>query len=164
MTSAARQLQTFSFEGVEFPVSSSEVDGGNAIAPHTAYLRPGADVEGCGREPYRGTFTIACFDGLRAPWGNVFTERYFDIIDAFERTSASGGRLRHPTKGTFTAFVGSWKERHDSQQGNGVVIECTFIEHNATAIIVGIAAGTDASGTARAQATAADSAMAAIGG
>lgn len=164
MTSAARQLQGYAFEGVEFPVSASEIDGGNDVTEHKAYLRPGADVEGTGRDAYRGTFTIECFDDLRAPWGNVFTERYFDIIDAFERTAASGGRFRHPLLGTFTAFITKWKPKLDPSKGNGVTIDVSFVEHNATSIVVGVAAGADVSGTARVQAASADSAMAAIGG
>lgn len=150
-------MEDFAFEGISFPATATETEEGHDGAEHTAYGRPGADCEPTGLQPIRGTFTIACFDGLDAPWGNVWTDRRLDIKRAFREHPI--GRLTHPLHGTFDAFIRSWKEHLEPNSRSGSTIAVSFIEHNASASVVD-----GARSNVSASAAAADTAMAAIGG
>ncbi len=150
-------LENFAFEGISFPATSAKSDEGHDGAEHTAYGRRGADCEPTGLQAIRGTFTIACFDGLDAPWGNVWSDRREDIKRAFREHPI--GKLTHPLHGTFDAFIRSWPEQIDPNSQSGSTITVTFVEHNASASVV-----SSTRSNVSASAAAADAAMAAIGG
>lgn len=143
--------------GISFPAISAKVEEGHDGAEHVAYGRPGADCEPTGLQAIRGSFTIACFDGLEAPWGNVWSDRRDDIKRAFRENPI--GKLTHPLFGTFYAFIRTWSESLDTNAESGSTIAVTFVEHNASAsVVVGSRSNVSTS------AATADAAMAAIGG
>jgi prophage DNA circulation protein len=150
-------LQECSYEGIRFPIVIAETDGGHDLVRHKAHGRRGADLEPVGQKEYTGNLQIPLVDKLWQPYGDEFTGTYAALIAMFESTPI--GQLTHPTKGTFTVGIESWKEKLDPDVRNGVWLDVTWVEHNATALI-------DANGASNVStsAAAADTAMAAIGG
>jgi prophage DNA circulation protein len=128
---ALGKLAEFAFEGITFPVISAETEGGNDFAVHEAEGKPGADLESTGRKPFRGTFRIACLDGLVAPYGNFFSDHYVDVRNAFADHPI--GDLAHPTHGLLTAGITDYKETLDPMVRSGLFIDVSWMEHNASA-------------------------------
>ncbi len=156
MTDVLKTLAEFAFNGVLFPVSSSDSEGGEDIVAHQAQGKRGADLEKTGQKPFRGTFRIACFNGMIPPWGNVFNDRYTDIMDAFANHPISD--MQHPLHGSFTAGITDYKIALDPMQRNGVYIDVQWIEHNGTTTVLAPQADNDVAGAA----SSVDSAMAAV--
>lgn len=125
------RLPDASFAGVLFPVSQVTTDGGNDCAEHTAYLRPGADIEPTGRKPYRFKFTIPLINApsLVASYGEMFPARRNELVRAFADTPIN--TLAHPSFGHVDVFAAEWSEDVSADTRNGVTMHVTFVEHNA---------------------------------
>jgi hypothetical protein len=153
-----RTLVRASFEGVEFPAGKLETEGGHDGVEHTAYRRPGADVEPTGEKPVRGTIMAHLLNGLPG-WGALWPDRLQALLAAIKRHPL--GRLQHPTEGLVDAFVSVWKRTTDPEQRSGEVVELHWVEHNASVARLLTATGaapTDPAATATTQAQAADAA------
>lgn len=153
-----------SYEGVFFPVIDADTKGGNSGVKHRAYKRRGADCEPTGLTEYDGTMQIALVNGLQS-WEQLFPDVYYDLLNRFESTPI--GRLQHPTKGAFTAFIENWHEKFSGKgPHNGVILDVNWTEHNGEATVLALADGqsnaTNTSHAATIQAGAADAAMASV--
>lgn len=126
-------LPECSFEGVEFPVESFVVEGGNDAVDHVAYLRRGADIEPTGLRAYSGSFEVPLVDTqeLVRRYGNLSEAKRFELISLFETTPI--GSLIHPTKGQFRALIADWKESARGDERNGTRFTVLWREHNAEA-------------------------------
>lgn len=158
-------LAEAAFAGVVFPVSQITSDGGNDAAEHTAYLRPGADIEPTGRKAYRFRMTIPLVNApaLVARYGQLFPAKRADLLQAFADTPIA--TLSHPTFGAFDAFAADWSEDLSADTRSGVSLSVTFVEHNASASLLisdDGAAPTDASASAQRLADDADAKIAAL--
>ena len=120
------------YEGTRFPVSSLQVQSGNASAQHKAYRRAGADIEDCGREPYSGSLTVPCIDvdALNARYGLGWPDLYRTLDELFKYTPT--GRLVHPTLGPLTVHIDSWPHQADTADLSGVTLTVQWTEHDAT--------------------------------
>jgi prophage DNA circulation protein len=150
-----------SYEGVEFPVESFTVDGGNDAVDHTAYLVPGADIEPTGRRAYSGSFEVPLVDtaDLVRRYGNLSEVKRFELVNLFETTPI--GSLVHPTKGQFRVLIADWKETGRGDERNGLRLSITWREHNSEAgqlVTDANATPVDAPATVSARALAADAA------
>lgn len=148
MADTLARLPGASFNGIRFPVETGKADGGNSFAEHTAYRRPGADMEPTGRDPYKGTFTIPLFNNatLEREYGVLFPDLMQRLIAEFE--AAPIGTLVHPTLGSFPAAIQTWSQELDPTTRNGVKLQVTFTEHNgAVAIAVNTSASTSVTNT-----------------
>lgn len=149
------------YEDIDFPVAKSPSEGGHDSVEHTAFLRPGADIQATGRRAKRGTLECLFYNGL-AGWPDALWPRELErLIAAIERTPI--GRLQHPTHGLVTAHLKTWRRDPDPLARNGEVLTVEWVEHNASAASLsgfadppGAAAATPTA--AAAQATTADSA------
>ena len=148
-----------SYEGVEFPVVESDTEGGHDAVEHTAYRRRGADIEPTGQQAYGGTLQVPLLNDIGL--GELFPGRYYDLLRVFEDRPI--GELRHPTKGALTVCIRGWKERLSPEVRNGVFLDVTWREHNATAGLLLADTGSqgDAPATVEARAAEADAEMAA---
>lgn len=142
MADALARLTGASFNGIRFPVETAKVDGGNGFAEHTAYRRPGADMEPTGRDPYKGTLAIPCINNatLEREYGVLFPDLLQRLIAEFEASPI--GNLVHPTLGSFPAAIQTWSQELDPTTRNGVKLNVSFTEHNGS---VSIAVNTSAS-------------------
>ncbi len=134
MSDLLKTLAEFSFQDIVFPVVSADTEGGEDMVEHQAQGKRGADLEPTGQKPFKGQFRIACLNGMAAPYGDVFNDRYTDIMTAF--ASSPIGTLVHPTKGTFQAGIISYKEVLDPHTRNGVYIDVQWVEHNGTTTVL----------------------------
>lgn len=136
------RLPGATFNGIRFPVENAKADGGNAFAEHTAYRRPGADMEPTGRDPYKGTLSIPLINNatLVREYGTLFPDLMQRLVAEFEASPI--GTLVHPTLGTFQAAVQTWSQELDPTTRNGVKLAVSFTEHNGS---VSVAVNTSAS-------------------
>ena len=138
MTDALTNLPEASFAGITFPVERTDWQGGNDLAEHVAYRRPGADIEPTGRKAYRGTFTIPLINTptLVARYGELFPGLRYDLLNAFFDTPIA--TLVHPTLGQMTAAIGEVSEVAEASDRSGVRMTVHFIEHDASvALLIG---------------------------
>lgn len=144
MTDAFSRLAEASFAGLIFPVERAEWQGGNDLAEHLAYRRPGADIEVTGRKPYRGTLVIPCINSapLVARYGELFPALRFDLLQRFADQPIA--TLIHPTLGSLTAAIGEVSETAEASERGGVRLTVQWIEHDAS---VALLVGDDAAGT-----------------
>ena len=143
MTDAFRSLPEASYDGLRFPVERLEWTGGNDLVEHTAYRRPGADVEPTGRKAYRGTMVVALVNTplLVARYGELFPRLRHDLLTRFDARPIAS--LMHPTLGSITAAIGEVSETADASDRGGVRLTVQFVEHNASvALAIGTAADT----------------------
>lgn len=168
MTDALRNLPEATFAGVRFPVERLEWNGGNDLVEHTAYRRPGADVEPTGRKATRGSMTIPFINTplLVARYGELFPGLRYDLLQAIEQTPIA--TLMHPTLGQMTAAIGDVSETASADDRGGVRMTVNFVEHNASvALLVGTEEGsvpTDTTQSVSESARAADAANSGIVG
>lgn len=144
MSDALSTLPECSFDGIVFPVERAEWEGGNDLVEHTAYRRPGADVEPTGRKAYRGTLTIPLINAPRlvARYGELFPELRGDLLRRFEESPIA--TMVHPTLGQITAAIGEVSESAEAGDRGGVRLTVRWIEHNASvALLVGDTASGD---------------------
>lgn len=143
MTDAFTRLAEASFDGLIFPVERAEWQGGNDLAEHLAYRRPGADIEVTGRKPYRGTLVIPCINtaALVARYGELFPGKRFDLLTRFEERPIA--TLVHPTLGSLTAAIGEVSESAEASERSGVRLTVQWVEHDAS---VAVLVGDDAAG------------------
>lgn len=129
-------LQEASFDGLEFPVETVEVNGGNDLAEFSAFRRPGVDVQPTGRKAWRGSLVIPCINTplLVAKYGTLFPNLAYDLVDKF--TSKPIATLTLPTFGNLTAAVGAITHTSSAEDRGGVRLRVEFIEHNATAALL----------------------------
>lgn len=144
MTDALRNLPDASYDGLAFPVERADFTGGNDLAEHLAYRRPGADIEPTGRKPYRGSFTVPLINtpALVARYGELFPGLQFDLLDRFAARPIA--TLVHPTLGSLTAAIGEVSQSADASDRGGVRLTVQWVEHDAS---VSVLVGTDAAGT-----------------
>ncbi len=121
-----RTLLQGGFEGVSFTVVEASAEGGNDVIEHTAYLRPGSEIEFAGRRAERGKLHIAVLDDIGD--GDNWEERYVDIIRKFRENPI--GELTHPLEGIFDAAIVRWSTSLAPDQRSGVYIDVEWIEHN----------------------------------
>lgn len=165
----ADELSTYladaSYGGILFPVEMASTDSGHDGAEHTAYRRTGADIEPTGRQADRGTLVIPLLNtpALVARYGALFPDLYRVLRAIFADVPI--GELLHPTRGTFQAFIKSWKEELSSDARSGLTLRVEWVEHNASALLdLGPdgSAPSDATTNTATLATTADTAMAAV--
>ena len=168
MVDSLSRLQEASFDGMEFPVETVEVNGGNDLAEFSAFRRPGVDVQPTGRKAWRGTLVIPCINtaSLVARYGVLFPNLAYYLVDRF--TSRPIATLTLPTFGNLTAAVGGITHTASADDRGGVRLRVEFVEHNATAALLfaDTASGvpTDASASTPLLATAADAAGSTVTG
>lgn len=140
MTDALKDLPDAEYNGIRFPVERAEWQGGNDLVEHTAYRRPGADVEPTGRKAYRGSFVIPLINtpALVARYGQLFPGKRFDLVTAFEDRPIA--TLWHPTLGQLTAAIGDVSETASADDRGGVRLTVQWVEHDAS---VALALGPD---------------------
>jgi prophage DNA circulation protein len=133
VTDALATLAEWSFMGTAFPAAHAQTEGGHDGVEHTAYLRPGADIEPTGQRAYRGTFTVPCINTPRlvARYGELFPTFRNTLIALFRENPI--GDLTHPTFGTFRAFIHGWSEELSADSRGGVVLSVQWTEHNGEA-------------------------------
>lgn len=133
MADVLSTLQEASFDGMEFPVETVEVNGGNDLAEFSAFRRPGVDVQPTGRKAWRGTLVIPCINTplLVAKYGTLFPNLAYALVDRF--TAKPIATLTLPTFGNLTAAVGGITHTSSADDRGGVRLRVEFIEHNATA-------------------------------
>lgn len=143
MTDVLQSLPEASFDGITFPVERADWSGGNDLAEHVAYRRPGADIEPTGRKAYRGSFVIPLLNtpALVARYGELFPGLQFDLLDRF--ASRPIATLVHPTLGALTAAIGEVSQTAEAGERSGVRLTVQWIEHDAS---VSLLVGSDASG------------------
>lgn len=136
MSDALSTLPECSFDGIVFPVERAEWEGGNDLVEHTAYRRPGADVEPTGRKAYRGTLTIPLINAPRlvARYGELFPELRGDLLRRFEESPIA--TMVHPTLGQITAAIGEVSESAEAGDRGGVRLTVRWIEHNASVALL----------------------------
>ena len=136
MVDSLSRLQEASFDGMEFPVETVEVNGGNDLAEFSAFRRPGVDVQPTGRKAWRGTLVIPCINTplLVAKYGTLFPNLAYDLVDRF--TAKPIATLTLPTFGNLTAAVGAITHTSSAEDRGGVRVRVEFIEHNATAALL----------------------------
>ena len=136
MVDSLSRLQEASFDGMEFPVETVEVNGGNDLAEFSAFRRPGVDVQPTGRKAWRGTLVIPCINtaSLVARYGVLFPNLAYNLVDRF--TSKPIATLTLPTFGNLTAAVGAITHTSSADDRGGVRLRVEFIEHNATAALL----------------------------
>jgi len=132
MSDALSTTPECTYEGTAFPVERAEWDGGNDLVEHTAYRRPGADIEPTGRKPYRGTLVIPLVNTRRlvARYGELFPGLRYDLLTLFEATPI--GTLMHPTLGQITVAIGEISETATPEDRGGVRLTVRWVEHNAS--------------------------------
>lgn len=128
------------YESVVFPCIDAPIESGHDNVEHEAYARRGADIEPTGQRPYRGQLTAALVNGLEGFRGqNIFPGRLRELIERFE--AQPQGILVHPVWGPLLAQIVSWHIHVKPEVRNGVFMDITWTEHNATASILNAAAG-----------------------
>lgn len=166
MTDALSQLPECSYDGLIFPVERCDWQGGNDLVEHTAYRRPGADVEPTGRRALRGSLVVPLVNTERlvARYGQLFPGLRFDLLTRFEETPI--GALMHPTLGRITVGIGEISESNGPEDRGGVRLTVQWVEHNASValLISDTASGepTDAAASTEQLATTADAQVAAL--
>lgn len=132
MTDALSTLPECSFDGIVFPIERAEWEGGNDLVEHTAYRRPGADVEPTGRKALRGTLVIPLVNTPRlvARYGQLFPGLRIDLLTRFEDRPIA--TLVHPTLGQITAAIGEVSESAEAGDRGGVRLTVRWVEHNAS--------------------------------
>ncbi len=140
MTDALKDLPDAEYNGIRFPVERAEWQGGNDLVEHTAYRRPGADIEPTGRKPYRGSFVIPLINtpALVARYGQLFPGLRYDLVTAFEDRPIA--TLWHPTLGQLVAAIGDVSETASAEDRGGVRLTVQWVEHDAS---VALARGPD---------------------
>lgn len=136
MTDALSTLQEASFDGLDFPVETVELQGGNDLAEFSAFRRPGVDVQPTGRKAWRGTLVIPCINTPRlvARYGTLFPNLAYDLVEKF--TSKPIAVLTLPTFGNLTAAIGGITHTSAADDRGGVRMRVEIVEHNATAALL----------------------------
>ena len=83
MTDALSRLQEASFDGLEFPVETVEVNGGNDLAEFSAFRPPGVDVQPTGRKALRVSLVLPFITThlLVAQDGTLFPNPHLRLCD-----------------------------------------------------------------------------------
>ena len=133
-------LSEATYEGIVFPVVDAPVEGGNDFAEHTAYRRPGADMEPTGWRALSGSLTIPLINtaGLVARYGVLWPDLRTVLLDAFRATPR--GALSHPLLGNLTVGITDVQQSGSADVRNGVTLTVRWKEHNAS---VSLAVGAD---------------------
>jgi prophage DNA circulation protein len=152
-----------SYEGVRFPVSRANVEGGHDSAEHKAYLRDGAVHEPTGRQPYSGTLEVPLMNipALESRYGGQLFPRLLERLRGlFE--SKPIGRLVHPVLGALDVHVKAWPFDAESESRGGVTMRLQWVEQAASvAQVVDLSEGSTVEST-QAAASTADAAVAAV--
>lgn len=136
----AKHFARWSYEGVDFPATEHETEGGHDSATHSPYL--GAQqVETTGPRAYKTTVQVPLHSGVAWP-EELFPATYRRLVRAFEETPK--GLLTHPTRGTFVAHVDSWKEVGKGDRRDGVSLTVQFTEDAGQSEVLDFAAGDQA--------------------
>jgi prophage DNA circulation protein len=136
-----RTLNEAAFEGVEFPTMDSAIEFGHDYVEHTAYLRPGAEIEPAGLKAIRGKLTVPMLNDIG--YGTLYPSRYLALRRAIEANAL--GTFTHPTEGIMTACLHTVRVVATPENRSGVIFEIDWIEHNASAT-AGLAAFSDGHG------------------
>ena len=131
-------LSEATYEGVLFPISDAPCDGGNDFAEHTAYRRPGADMEPTGWRAWSGSFTVPCVNtsGLTSRYGKMWPEKLSELLGLFK--DKPRGALSHPLLGNLTVAITDVSQSGGSDVRNGVTLTLKWKEHNGSlALLVG---------------------------
>lgn len=136
MTDALSDLPECSYEGTIFPVERCDWQGGNDLVEHTAYRRPGADIEPTGWKAYRGSLVIPLVnaDRLVARYGELFPGLRYDLLRLFQDTPI--GALVHPTLGRLTVGIGEISETTAPDDRGGVRLTVNWVEHDASVALL----------------------------
>jgi len=146
------------YEGVQFHVTSESTELGNDLVVHTAYLRPGAELEPTGWKPEKGVLDCLFFNDIEP---GLWPDRMKELLAAIRRKPI--GSFVHPVSGLMTAALHTIHRETKSEERDGCRLRIEFIEHNASASsLLGFSNATrvDTPETAVRQAAAADAAMA----
>ena len=154
-----RSLQRCSLDGVVFPVTTTDQQGGRAVTEHEQWGRDGAELVDGGRKAYRGKLTAAFVNGLSG-WPDLYPATFTAVVTRLE--GLGDMRMAHPLLGTFTVQVPEWVPRVASGVRNGAFLDLSWTEQRASS--VGVVAvdrpSTDVVDDLDASAAAADAAVA----
>lgn len=114
----------WSYEGIDFPASESDTEGGHDSATNAPYLDV-PEIQTTGPKAYKASVTIPLHEGVKWP-SRLFPEVHRDLVRKFEEVPL--GLLTHPTRGMFVAHVDSWKESQKSEVRSGFVLSVQFTE------------------------------------
>jgi len=135
-----KHFARWSFEGVDFPATEHETEGGHDSATHSPYL--GAQqIETTGPRAYKTTVQVPLHSGVAWP-EELFPTTYRRLIRAFEENPK--GLLTHPTRGAFVAHVDSWKEVGRGERRDGLVLSVQFTEDAGQSEVLDFATGDQA--------------------
>lgn len=128
MPNIFKSLPLFSFEGIEFPWDSYDIQGGIRDHIHEYPHVPGGNPEKLGRKLYE-IKVVPVFDSSLLPpsYADLFPVRLKMLRDMFEEQLT--GSLAIPHIGTIKAYARLWSERVVATNVSGLDgAEFTFIE------------------------------------
>lgn len=129
----------WSYEGVDFPASESDTEGGHDSATNAPYLDV-PEIQTTGPKAYTASVQIPLHEGVKWP-SRLFPLVYRDLVRKFEDTPL--GLLTHPTRGTFIVHVDSWRESQRSQVRSGVVLTVQFREQRRSSEVLDFSVGAE---------------------
>lgn len=141
------QLKEFSWKGVSFPVTETDLEVRQDLVIHKYADRNGAYVEGTGRHPVQITASIPFVNYIYSaasetwPQGNLYPYQWRNFLKAcLEGTS---GSLQHPELGLLTCKVDLARTSWRGTVRGGVLVQATWIESDDTQLTLEEAISTE---------------------
>jgi uncharacterized protein YoxC len=122
---ALDKLQTWSFDGIEFPCERWSIKGGLRDHVHEYWKTNGGDPELGGRKLYEFHVTGNFQDRFRQYVG-LFPDRLDKLLRTFEIGKIA--KLLVPFRGTFNAYAFDWDENADARARSGEKVTIAFRE------------------------------------
>jgi prophage DNA circulation protein len=131
MVDVLKDLQAFSWRGIEFPVTKMRLSISQTLAEHQYWGFDGARIEATGRRPLIFTATIPFVNGIvpgkSERWGVLYPFEFRKFLAAM--SDRSTGALIHPEMGELTAKPhtadAEWK---GDEHRDGAMVEATWTE------------------------------------
>jgi len=131
MVDVLKDLQAFSWRGIEFPVTKMRLSISQSLAEHQYWGFDGARIEATGREPLIFTASIPFLNGIvpgkAERWGVLYPDTFRRFLAAM--ADRSTGALIHPEMGDLSAKPHSatvdWS---GAEHRDGAVVEATWVE------------------------------------
>lgn len=122
-----------SFDGIEFPVTRTQVIGGLRDHVHEYPHAPGGAPEKLGRKLYTIRFS-ALFHNTFPTYPELYPQALSDLQDRFEDQVTSD--LTIPNIGTIQAYCVNWDRTADAKARSGEAVELEFREDQSQAFLI----------------------------
>ena len=121
------QLPTFSWRGIECPITSRQANFSQSHAPQTFSYRDNAVIESLGAQNFQFSYTIPFRQDIaKGPYKNLFVDVFPKFLAACRKRSP--GTLNDPVLGEFRAKCVSMSTSLDVNKRDGVDVDVQFIQ------------------------------------